>query len=259
MKISTWNLNSIQPRKTQLINWLSKNKRDIVLLQETKCMDTAFPRNEIEELGYNLALCGQKTFNGVAVCSLFRIDEYTTAFPGNPIPEQARYIETVISIPKGAVRIISVYVPNGGGFDDDKYKIKLEFMDALLEHLKALIALNEPVIIGGDFNVAPEELDVYDSKIAADTVLFNDEVRSKFRAFINLGYYDAYRILHPNNRQFSWWDYREGAWYHNKGMRIDHILLSPEICDRLKLVNIESEFRGNVQPSDHVPVTCELI
>lgn len=266
-------------RKIQLLNWLKKNKPDIVLLQETKCLENAFPKDEIEELGYNLALSGQKTFNGVAILSLFRIDEKSISFKDNPVPEEARYIETVISIPEGhvmpkACRVISVYIPNGGGIDENKYKTKLRFLDALHEHMKSLWLLNEPIIIGGDFNIAPEDVDTYNGKEAEGSVLFNAELRGKFKALLNLGYYDSYRISHPKanfvsrdrdktkkdalSNGYTWWDYREGAWYHNKGMRLDHILLSPEICDTLKSVHIDRELRSNVQPSDHVPVICEI-
>jgi exodeoxyribonuclease-3 len=261
MKIATWNVNSINSRLAQLLEWLVKVKPDLVLLQEIKCTNENFPRDAIEELGYNIVISGQKTFNGVAVLSLYKIGEHHTNFPGNPLPEHARFLEVILSTSKGAMRVISIYVPNGGSDvgDDYRYRVKLEFMEALRAHMKELLMLDEPVIIGGDLNVAPEEIDVHSTKSLEDDVLFTYEVRAQFRAFINLGYYDAYRMLNPNKaQQYTWWDYRNGSWYYNKGMRIDHLLLSPEACDRLKEVSIESDLRGAVKPSDHVPIMCQL-
>ena len=258
MKLATWNVNSINSRKELFLKWLTKNKPEVVLLQETKCIDAAFPKSEIEESGYNIALHGQKAFNGVAILSLFPIDESIKAFPNNPVPNESRYLESVISIEKKAIRVISVYVPNGAGEDDTRFKIKLKFLDALHAHMKKLLLLDEITLIGGDFNIAPEEADTYNVEASEDSVLFDIEVRKKFRAFLNLGYYDSFRMVHPDKVQFTWWDYRAAAWYHNHGMRIDHILLSPEACDLLKDAKIDRDMRASVKPSDHVPVICEL-
>lgn len=258
MKIATWNVNSVRSRKELLLKWLAQDKPDVVLLQELKCTNDLFPAAEIEDLGYNLALHGQKSFNGVAVLSLFPIDEFNTSFHGNPIPDEARYIEAVISIPGKAIRVASVYVPNGGGEDGSRYQIKLEFLDALRVHMKSLLKLDELIFIGGDFNVAPEPLDVYSPEAWSDSVLFTLEVRARLRAILNLGYNDAFRALHPKTQLFTWWDYRGASWYHNHGLRIDHILTSPEAYDLLKSVKIEADLRGAANPSDHVPVVCEL-
>jgi exodeoxyribonuclease-3 len=258
MKLATWNVNSVRSRKELLLKWLKDDKPDVVLLQETKCIDEAFPKDEIEELGYNISIHGQKTYNGVAVLSLYPIDELITKLPGNPVPDEARYLEAVISLPNKAIRVISVYVPNGDGEDGTRFEIKLRFLDALRNHMKNLLKLDEIALIGGDFNVAPEEIDTYSPEANRDSVLFHIEVRRRLRAILNLGYSDSFRIHHPKESQFTWWDYRGASWYNNKGMRIDHILLSPEACDLLKDVKINSELRGSVNPSDHVPVICEL-
>jgi len=256
--IATWNVNSIRSRKELALSWVKENKPDILLLQELKCVNEQFPREDFEDLGYNLALHGQKTFNGVAILSLFPIDEVITDFTDNPIPEQARYIEAVISINKSAIRVVSVYVPNGETPDSDKYQNKLKFFDALETHLEELLKLDEVIVIGGDFNVAPEEIDTYSPDNTSDTVLFCLEMRKKLRSLINLGLYDAFRLIHPKEQQFSWWDYRAGAWHKNHGLRIDHLLLSPEAADKLVAAEIDSSVRGKESPSDHAPVICRL-
>ena len=258
MKLATWNVNSIRMREESLIKWLKKDQPEVVLLQETKCVDDVFPKTEIESLGYNIAMHGQKTFNGVAVLSKFPIDESVKTFHNNPIENETRYLEAVISVPSKAIRVISVYVPNGAGEDDTRFKIKLKFFDALRSHMKKLLELDEIVLIGGDFNVAPEEIDTYSTEATEDTVLCDIEVRKKFRSLLGLGYYDSFRLVHPTELQFTWWDYRGAAWYHNKGLRLDHILLSPEASDLLKDVKIEHNLRSGVKPSDHVPVICEV-
>jgi len=258
MKIATWNVNSINSRKELFLKWLAKNKPEIVLLQETKSVDNAFPKSEIEERGYNIVLNGQKTYNGVAILSKFPIDESIKTFANNPVAGEARYLESVITVKEKTIRVISVYVPNGAGIDDSRYKIKLKFLDALRVHMNNLLKLDEIALIGGDFNVAPEEVDTYNVEASRDSVLFDIEVRKKFRSLLHLGYYDSFRVIHPSEVEFTWWDYRAASWYHNRGLRIDHILLSPEACDLLKDVKIDRNLRASVKPSDHVPVICEL-
>jgi len=258
MKIATWNVNSINVRKNHLLGWLKDKKPDIVLLQEIKCENDKFPREAIEELGYNLAVAGQKGFNGVAILSLFPIDEFITTLDGSPLPEHSRYIEAVISIKGAAIRVASVYVPNGEDLESDKYPLKLKFFDALKAHMKNLLDLDEYLVIGGDFNVAPEDIDNYDPISTQGSVLFSLEVRKKFRSLLNLGFYNAYRLVNPHGHQFSWWDYRGGSWQRNKGMLIDHILLSPKAADKLQLTEIDEKLRGAENPSDHVPLICEL-
>lgn len=257
MKIATWNVNSIRMRKDLVVKWMKANKPDVLLLQETKCLDSDFPREDFEDLGYNIALSGQKTFNGVAILSLYPIEDVIKDFDNNPL-DHARYIEAVIVAPETVVRVASVYVPNGESLDSEKYPHKLAFFNALEEHMGKLLKLNESLVIGGDFNVAPEEIDTYSVSESLDSVLFHISVRKKFRNLINLGLCDAYRVLHPKEQQFSWWDYRRGAWHKNHGLRIDHLLLSPEASDKLHAASIDQNPRGLDSPSDHAPVICEL-
>lgn len=254
MKIATWNVNSIRSRKELVVGWLKENKPDVLLLQETKCLDDVFPKEEFEDLGYNIALYGQKTFNGVAILSLHPIEDIIKNFEGDPLEEHARYIEAVISMPGFAVRVASVYVPNGESLDSDKYKKKFEFFDAINMHFEKLLKQEEILVVGGDFNVAPEELDTYSVDDTRDSILFDLDVRKKLRSLINSGLYDAFRLRYPSESQFSWWDYRGGAWHKNKGLRIDHLLISPEAADILSDVVIDSPMRGKESPSDHVPV-----
>lgn len=256
--VATWNVNSIKSRLPQALAYLKQHAPDIVLLQELKCVDEAFPVLEIESLGYNLALHGQKTYNGVAILSKFPIDETFKGLPGDENDDQARYIESVISLPHGAMRVASVYVPNGQEPGSEKFSYKMRFLDRLYKHLKQLLNYEEILVVGGDYNVAPEEIDVYDPKSLDGTVCFHPEERTRFRKLLHMGFTDAYRALHPQKHQFSWWDYRGGGWQYNKGMRIDHLLLSPEATDRIKTCDIESELRGEEKSSDHVPVYCQL-
>lgn len=258
INVITWNVNSINVRKEQLLSLLSNHKPDVVLLQETKCEDHKFPHEEIEDLGYNIKTHGQKTFNGVAILSLFPIDESTTHLENNPLPEHARYIEAVLSLPNSAIRVASVYVPNGEDMDSLKLQQKFDFYDALYKHAQNLLKFEEKLFIGGDFNVAPEEIDSYNPVATENSILFHISVRKKFRELLNLGLKSAYRTLYPNESQFTWWDYRQGSWQRNKGMMIDHILLSPEALDCLAESEVLDSFRANTKPSDHAPVSCSI-
>ena len=254
MKIAAWNVNSVNSRKVHLVNWLKEEQIDVALLQETKCRDSLFPRDDFENIGYNLAVHGQKTFNGVAVFSKIPIEEQVTELEGNPVPDEARYLETVLSVKGSAIRLISVYVPNGDGDDDTRYKIKLAFMDALIKRLEKLLLMNESVVIGGDFNITAERNDLHDDFVDDSSIYYSEEVRSRFRAITNLGFYDTFRSAHPNEKKFSWWDYRAGNWYQNKGMRLDYLLASADINDKLVKADIHTSMRNKVKPSDHAPV-----
>jgi exodeoxyribonuclease-3 len=258
MKIASWNINSINSRLPNLLNWLNETQPEIVLLQELKCLTDKFPREAIEDLGYNLAIHGQKTYNGVAILSKYPIDEFTTTLLKDPEPTQSRYIEAVISVNKKAIRVASVYVPNGQEIGSVKFKYKLAFFDALHHHLQELLAYDEITVIGGDFNVAPNNIDVFDPKKFENCVGFSQGERQKMQQLFHLGYTDAFRMLHKDSQEFSWWDYRAGAWHRNHGMRIDLLLLSPEACQVLTKAEIEYKIRGQDKPSDHVPVTIQL-
>ena len=252
MKIITWNVNSINQRLQHLTEYLRTNSPDVVLLQETKVVDENFPKMEIEDCGYNIVFKGQKTFNGVSILSKFPIEDVTDTLGGEDSDDAARYIEAFT----GGFRVVSVYVPNGQSPDSDKFQYKMRFYDRLRAHVLKLLTYNEKLAIGGDYNVAPAPIDVYDPISLEGTTCFHSDERKKFQELVNLGLTDAFRACHPNTQQFSWWDYRGGSWQYNKGMRIDHFLLSPEAADCLTNCEIDTSPRSLEKPSDHTPVVC---
>ena len=208
LKIATWNVNSVKTRLEHLLSYLnSEESPDILLLQELKCQTEAFPYLEIEDAGYNVAVHGQKTYNGVAILAKHPIDDITTSLPGDDSDEQARYIESLVTVKDKVLRVASVYVPNGSSPDSDKFQYKLKFFDRLYEHSKKLLTYDEILIIGGDYNVAPSAIDVYDPVTLDGSTCYHIEERKKFRALEGLGLTDIYRLTNDNKEQFSWWDY----------------------------------------------------
>jgi exodeoxyribonuclease III len=253
-KVATWNVNSIKARLPRVTEWLKAAKPDVVLLQETKCEDASFPRSEIEDLGYNLALCGQKTYNGVAILSKSPIEDVTCDLPGDDNDSQSRYIEGFTC----GLHVASIYLPNGNPVDSDKFPYKLAWLDRLERHAESLLANEEKLVLGGDYNVCPTDSDVYDPAGWADDALCRLESRKGFRKVLYLGLTDAWRAQHPQTQAFSFWDYQGGAWQKDHGLRIDHLLLSPQAADRLKDSGIDRDPRGKEKASDHTPVWIEL-
>ncbi len=254
MKIVTWNVNSIRSRLQHVLDFLRAYSPDIVLLQELKVETAGMPMMEIEELGYNIAAHGQKTYNGVAILSKYPLDDIVTVLPGDESDVQARYIEAVASVPGGVVRVASIYVPNGQAVDSDKFPYKLKFLERLKAHAETLLAYEEPLILGADYNVSPYREDVFDPVASEGHICYHPEERARLRALMNLGLYDAWRMLHPGVKEFSWWDYRAGCFEQNKGLRIDHLLLSPQAADALRSSEIVRSEREKEKPSDHAPV-----
>ena len=258
MKIATWNINGIKARIDAAMTWLKQANPDIACLQEIKCVDEAFPSFEFEALGYNVAVHGQKGFNGVALLSKLPFDEVAPRLAGDPDDVQARYLEAVVSVPSGALRLINIYLPNGNPPGTEKFAYKLAWMTRLRERVKGLLALEEKMIIAGDFNVIPAPEDVYNPAVWTDDALFRPETRAHFRALLNLGLTCAFRACHDEPHQYTFWDYQAGAWQKNQGLRIDHLLLSPQAADRLQACEIDPTPRGWEKPSDHVPIWVEL-
>lgn len=258
MKIATWNINGIKARLETVKTWLGAASPDIACFQEIKSVDENFPAEVFEELGYNVAVHGQKGFNGVALLSKLPFDEVVRGLPGDPDDVQARYIEGVVSVPSGVVRVVNIYLPNGNPTDSDKFPYKLAWMERLKARIKELLTYEEPFVVAGDYNVIPTPADVYDPAAWLNDALFRPESRAHFRALLNLGLTDAFRACHDEPHQFTFWDYQAGAWQKNHGLRIDHFLLSPQAADRLETCDIDSEPRGWEKPSDHVPVVLEL-
>jgi len=258
ISIATFNVNSVKARLPNLLAWLDDSRTDIVLLQELKCVDEAFPAMEIEERGYNIATHGQKTYNGVAILSKFPLDDITRGLAGDDEDAQARYIEAVMSLPNGALRVASVYVPNGQDVASDKFPYKLKFLERLRAHWAERLTYHEVAVLGGDFNVAPAPLDVYDAAALDGSVCYHPLERERLRALMHVGLYDAFRVANPTKQQFSWWDYRGNGYERGAGLRIDHLLLSAMAADKLAGCEIDEAPRGQEKPSDHAPVICRL-
>jgi exodeoxyribonuclease-3 len=258
MKITTWNVNSVRPRLQHLLDFLQQEQPDILCLQELKCERDKFPFMEVEELGYQCAVHGQKTYNGVAILSKYQLDDVITTFDNNPDETQARYIEAVVNLPHGAMRVASIYVPNGQDPQSEKFTYKLAFLDALQNHIHTILGYREVLVLGGDYNIAPEPMDVYDPKSWDGQVCFHPEERKRFRTLQHLGLYDAWRTKHPHDTAYSWWDYRGDSFRFDKGLRIDHLLLSPEATDKMTDAIIHRNTRDQEKPSDHAPVSVVL-
>jgi len=254
MKIATFNVNSIKARLPRVLEWLDEAKPDVALLQETKSEDASFPLLEISGAGYQAALHGQKTYNGVAILSRHPIEDVRRGLPGDDADAQARYIEATV---KG-VRVASIYLPNGNPSDSEKFPYKLGWMERLRTHVRrTLLPTEMPLALGGDYNCCPTDKDVYDPQAWADDALCRPETRAQFRALVNLGLTEAWRSLH-NEIAYSFWDYQGGCWQRDLGLRIDHFLLSPQAADRLEACEIDRKPRGKEKASDHTPVWVEL-
>lgn len=258
MRIATWNVNSVRQRLDSLQAWLKERDPDIVCLQEIKCQDDAFPREPLEAMGYNVAVHGQKTFNGVALLSKLPFDEVAPGLIGDDGDVQARFLEALVSTKTGVVRVVSLYLPNGNPTPGDKYDYKLKWMDRLHGFVRDRMKLEEPLVLAGDYNVIPAAADARRPEAWVNDALFLPQTREKFRALLNLGLTDAIRAVSDDPGLYSFWDYQAGAWPKNDGIRIDHLLLSPQAADRLTDAGIDKHVRAWDKPSDHVPVWVDL-
>jgi exodeoxyribonuclease III len=258
MRVATWNVNSLKQRIDTVAAWLSERQPHIVCLQEIKCVDGAFPREPFEALGYNIAVHGQKAFNGVAILSKLPFDEVTPRLPGDDADAQARFLEAVVSTRTGVARIVCLYLPNGNPPSSEKYSYKIKWMDRLVHYARERLAWEEPIIMAGDYNVIPTPSDVYDPSAWAGDALFLPQTRARFRALINLGLIDGVRAASDDAGLYTFWDYQAGAWQKNNGIRIDHLLMSPHAADRLVAIGIDRHVRAWEKPSDHVPVWADF-
>jgi exodeoxyribonuclease-3 len=263
MRIATWNINGVKARLDGALAWLKETTPDVACFQEIKCTDEAFPADAFEALGYNLAVHGQKGFNGVAILSKRPLDEVAVrGLPGDEADTHSRYIEAVIPRPVshngGVVRVGCLYLPNGNPIGTDKFAYKLAWMRRLHDRVRGLLELEEPLLLVGDFNVIPEAVDAKNPQAWSDDALFQPETRAAFRALLNLGLTDAVRACHPEPGVYTFWDYQAGAWQKDHGIRIDHVLMSPQAADRLQGAGIDKFTRSWEKPSDHVPVWVEL-
>lgn len=258
MKIVTWNINGVRARIGNLTHWQTESAPDIVCLQEIKSVDDQFPRAEIEALGYNVETHGQKGFNGVAILSKLPFDEVNRGLPGDDTDEQARFIEGVFSTERGVLRVVSLYLPNGNPIDTEKFPYKLSWMARLERWAAERLLLEEPLVLAGDYNVIPEREDAKHPENWLGDALFQPETRQAFRRLCSLGFTEAIRSTTDDPGVYTFWDYQAGAWQKNNGIRIDHLLLTPEAANRLRSASVEKHVRAWEKPSDHVPVAIDL-
>ncbi|MBL3608119.1 exodeoxyribonuclease III [Rhodovulum sulfidophilum] len=257
MQIATFNINGVKARLQTVLDWLDAAAPDVALLQEIKSVDEAFPRAPFEDRGYNLETHGQKGFNGVAILSKYPLEDVRRGLPGDDEDSQARWIEATV-IDRRAVRLCGLYLPNGNPAPGPKYDYKLAWMARLEARARELLATEEPLVLAGDYNVIPQDEDAARPEAWARDALALPETRAAFRRLLNLGFTEAFRARVQGPGHYSFWDYQAGAWNRNDGIRIDHMLLSPQAADLMTGCRIETELRAGEKPSDHVPVWLSL-
>lgn len=257
MKIATFNINGIKARAQALMDWLDEAEADVVLLQEIKSVDESFPREMIEEKGYNVETHGQKGFNGVAILSKLPLEDVSRGLPGDDDDEQARWIEATV-VGERAVRVCGLYLPNGNPAPGPKYDYKLAWMERLKARAEALLDQEEPALMAGDYNVIPQAEDAAHPERWEEDALYLPETRAAFRRVLNLGFTEAFRARVQSPGHYSFWDYQGGAWQNNNGIRIDHLLLTPQAADLMTGCGIDKHVRDREKPSDHVPVWITL-
>jgi exodeoxyribonuclease III len=253
VKIASFNINGIKARAEALGSWLDRAVPDVVVLQEIKSIDAAFPRDIFESRGYNLETHGQKSFNGVAIAARLPLEDISRGLPGDDTDEQARWIEATV-VGTRAIRVCGLYLPNGNPAPGPKYDYKLAWMDRLRRHAQTLLQSEEPVVMAGDYNIIPQPQDAKRPDAWREDALFRPESRAAFQRVVNLGFTDALTVCRPGPGQFTFWDYQAGAWARDDGIRIDHMLLSPQAADLLQDCQIDKQERGMDRPSDHVPI-----
>ena len=257
MKIATFNINGVKARIEELTTWLQDSAPDVALLQEIKSVDDGFPRQIIEDLGYNVETHGQKGFNGVAILSKLPLEDVTRGLPGDDEDEQARWIEATI-VGDVAVRLCGLYLPNGNPAPGPKFDYKLAWMDRLHARAKDLLAQEMPALMAGDYNIIPQAEDAARPDAWREDALFRPDSRAAFRRIVNLGFTEGFRARTSGPGHYSFWDYQAGAWNKNDGIRIDHILMTPQCADLMRDCYVEKDLRGREKPSDHVPVWVDL-
>lgn len=259
MRIATWNVNSIKAHLEQVTEWVNAEKPDVICLQELKCEDANFPTAHFEDLGYAAYVHGQKTYNGVALLSRLPVEDIKRGLPGDAADEQSRFIIGTVMEGDLAVRVASIYLPNGNPTPGPKYDYKLAWMKRLIDFTRAELQQELPLVLAGDYNVIPAPEDARHPQNWLTDALYLPQTRAAFRELLALGLTESFRALHPTaEKAFSFWDYQAGAWPKNNGIRIDHLLLSPQAADRLQNAVIYKDTRGHEKPSDHVPVVVQI-
>jgi len=258
MKIASWNVNSVRARIINILDYIKAEKPDVLLLQEIKTENINFPTDEFKKLGYDSYIFGQKSYNGVAFLSKVKIDNFKLDFIKDDL-KQARIICGDIIINKKKIKLINIYVPNGNPVNTEKYKYKIDWLNKFLKSVKKTLENEKNIIIAGDFNIIPEEIDVHDHTGYLDDALFKIEIRKIFRELINYGFKDIFRLLNKTKQEYTFWDYMAGSWQKNYGMRIDHFLASDNLLENIKSIKINKKPRSQTKPSDHTPIEIEII
>jgi exodeoxyribonuclease-3 len=258
MKIISWNVNSVRARIENILNYIKDANPDILFLQEIKTQNENFPKDIFKDNGYHSYVFGQKSYNGVAFLSKNKIENVKNNFIKDKL-KQSRIITGEIFIKEKKIKLINIYVPNGNPIDTKKYDYKKNWLTSFNKAVKKELLSNSNLIISGDFNVIPEEIDVYDSKRYENDALFKLEIRKKYRELINMGFHDIYRYFNKSKIEYTFWDYFAGSWQKNYGMRIDHFLVSNNLMDNTKSININIKPRSKTKPSDHTPIELEII
>ncbi|MEM8774535.1 MAG: exodeoxyribonuclease III [Pseudomonadota bacterium] len=258
MKFASFNINGIKARLPALTEWIDETSPDVVILQEIKSVDEAFPRDEFEERGYQVETHGQKSFNGVALLSKSPLEDVKPGLPGDDSDEQARWIEATVVGNKDAIRICGLYLPNGNPTPGSKYDYKLAWMERLQARAEELLSLEEPFFMAGDYNIIPQDEDAARPDAWRTDALALPESRAAYRQLVNLGLTDAFRTRFHGAGHYTFWDYQAGAWNRDDGIRIDHFLLSPQAADLMTECGIDKAIRGREKPSDHVPIWVEF-
>ena len=258
MKIISWNVNSVRARAENILNYIKDTNPDILFLQEIKTQNESFPFEIFKKAGYESYVFGQKSYNGVAFLSKLKIDNINNKFIKDEL-KQSRIITGDIFIRKKKIKLINIYVPNGNPVDTEKYHYKKDWLTLFNKAVKKELSINSNIIISGDFNVIPDEIDVYDSNRYENDALFRLEIRKKYRELINLGFSDVYRYFNKSKQEYTFWDYFAGSWEKNYGMRIDHFLVSNNLINNTKSININKKPRSKTKPSDHTPIELEII
>ena len=257
MKISSWNVNSIRARIVNVLNYLKSSNPDILMIQEIKTEEKNFPFNDFKNLGYECHVFGQKGYNGVAFLSKINIDNINIKFFKDK-NNHSRIIVGDIKKKSKIFKLVNIYAPNGNPIGTEKYEYKKDWFNSFIKEIKKTLLENKNIIIGGDFNVIPEEIDVYDYEKYENDALFKLEIRKKFRELINLGFHDVYRQFNKDKQEYTFWDYMAGSWQKNHGMRIDHFLVSNNLLNNIKNINIDKKPRSKTKPSDHTPIELEI-
>ena len=257
MKIISWNVNSVRARIENILNYIKDSKPDVLLLQEIKTQNENFPSEIFKENGYNSYVFGQKSYNGVAFLSKSKIENIKNDFIKDKL-KQSRIITGEIFLNKKRTKLINIYVPNGNPVDTEKYEYKKNWLSQFVKQVKKELFINSNLIIAGDFNVIPEDIDVYDCQRYENDALFKLEIRKKYRELMNLGLNDIFRHFNKSKQEYTFWDYFAGSWQKNYGMRIDHFLISNNLLENIKSININKKPRSRIKPSDHTPIELEI-